>query len=91
MCVLQQLVMFNGQLLFVFQSNFAIGLHSNTRRKVFMLDFGLARQFVKADGEVRQQRGTVGFRGTIRYASISAHKNKVVLPYIFAFCYILNI
>lgn len=57
-------------------SNFAIGLHSNTRRKVFMLDFGLARQFVKADGEVRQQRGTVGFRGTIRYASISAHKNK---------------
>jgi len=56
-----------------------MGMHLNTSNKVFMLDFGLARQFVKANGEMRPQRGTVGFRGTIRYASVSAHKNKARL------------
>lgn len=41
-----------------------------------MLDFGLARQYTNAAGEVRAPRGAAGFRGTVRYASINAHKNK---------------
>ena len=41
-----------------------------------MLDFGLARQYTNAQGEVRPPRGAAGFRGTVRYASINAHKNK---------------
>ena len=41
-----------------------------------MLDFGLARQYTNAAGEVRPPRGAAGFRGTVRYASINAHKNK---------------
>ena len=41
-----------------------------------MLDFGLARQYTNASGEVRPPRGAAGFRGTVRYASINAHKNK---------------
>ena len=41
-----------------------------------MLDFGLARQYTNAQGEVRPPRGAAGFRGTVRYASMNAHKNK---------------
>ncbi|ESO12900.1 hypothetical protein HELRODRAFT_63336, partial [Helobdella robusta] len=57
-------------------SNFAMGRLMNTQKTVYMLDFGLARQWVGNSGEVRQPRNVVGFRGTVRYASISAHKNK---------------
>lgn len=45
-------------------------------RKVYMLDFGLARQYTTATGEVRAPRAAAGFRGTVRYASINAHKNR---------------
>ncbi|KAL6420955.1 hypothetical protein ACFW04_013619 [Cataglyphis niger] len=41
-----------------------------------MLDFGLARQFTTGTGEVRPPRAAAGFRGTVRYASVNAHKNK---------------
>lgn len=41
-----------------------------------MLDFGLARQFTTGTGEVRPPRSAAGFRGTVRYASVNAHKNK---------------
>ncbi len=61
----------------VVQSNFAVGIHSNTAHKVYMLDFGLARQYTNQNGEVRAPRAAAGFRGTVRYASINAHKNKV--------------
>ena len=42
-----------------------------------MLDFGLARQYTNQNGEVRPPRAAAGFRGTVRYASVNAHKNKV--------------
>lgn len=48
-----------------------------------MLDFGLARQYTTATGEVRAPRAAAGFRGTVRYASINAHKNKVVIDTLF--------
>uniref|UniRef100_T1HG67 Protein kinase domain-containing protein n=1 Tax=Rhodnius prolixus TaxID=13249 RepID=T1HG67_RHOPR len=57
-------------------SNFSIGRLPNNCRKVYMLDFGLARQYTTATGEVRAPRAAAGFRGTVRYASINAHKNK---------------
>ncbi|XP_050438476.1 tau-tubulin kinase homolog Asator isoform X2 [Adelges cooleyi] len=57
-------------------SNFAVGrLHQNCRC-VFMLDYGLARQFTTSSGEIRTPRTAAGFRGTVRYASLNAHKNK---------------
>ena len=61
------------------QSNFAIGLPPKSNRIIYMLDFGLARQYINQDGEVRTPRAAVGFRGTVRYASINAHKNKVII------------
>ncbi|XP_076164086.1 tau-tubulin kinase asator isoform X1 [Ptiloglossa arizonensis] len=57
-------------------SNFSIGRLSNNSRLVYMLDFGLARQFTTGTGEVRPPRNAAGFRGTVRYASVNAHKNK---------------
>lgn len=90
-------------------SNFSMGKHSHNCRTVYMLDFGLARQYIiassatsaqpssttsgptgqgtstklSADGkngssnfEVRPPRAAAGFRGTVRYASLNAHKNK---------------
>ncbi|KAG1672634.1 Tau-tubulin kinase Asator [Nymphon striatum] len=43
-------------------SNFAIGHLSQTCRKVYMLDFGLARQYTTSTGEVRAPRIVAGFR-----------------------------
>ncbi|XP_071450606.1 tau-tubulin kinase homolog Asator isoform X2 [Hetaerina americana] len=57
-------------------SNFSVGRLPHNSRKVYMLDFGLARQYTTVTGEVRAPRVAAGFRGTVRYASINAHKNK---------------
>ncbi|XP_047132128.1 rho-associated protein kinase 2 isoform X1 [Hydra vulgaris] len=57
-------------------SNFAMGNNKNTCRTVYMLDYGLARQYVNNEGNVRAPRSVAGFRGTVRYAAIAAHENK---------------
>ena len=57
-------------------SNFAMGRTQSTMRSVYMLDFGLARQYLNAKGEIRSPRSAAGFRGTVRYAAVTAHKNK---------------
>ncbi|CAD5230965.1 unnamed protein product [Bursaphelenchus okinawaensis] len=57
-------------------SNFAMGRTSSTMRVVYMLDFGLARLYLNNRGEIRSPRTAAGFRGTVRYAAVSAHKNK---------------
>ncbi|XP_064621848.1 uncharacterized protein LOC135484380 [Lineus longissimus] len=57
-------------------SNFAIGRLPINAKKVYMLDFGLARQYTNTAGEVRAPRAAAGFRGTVRYASVNAHKNR---------------
>ncbi|XP_026088778.1 tau-tubulin kinase 2-like [Carassius auratus] len=57
-------------------SNFAMGRLASTCRTCYMLDFGLARQFTNSFQEVRPPRQVAGFRGTVRYASVNAHKNR---------------
>ncbi|XP_065371715.1 tau-tubulin kinase homolog Asator [Calliphora vicina] len=57
-------------------SNFSIGRLPYNCRRVYMLDFGLARQYTTGTGEVRCPRVAAGFRGTVRYASINAHRNR---------------
>lgn len=56
-------------------SNFAMGRLPTTNHCCYILDFGLARQYTTPTGEIRQPRAVAGFRGTVRYASISAHKS----------------
>jgi len=54
-----------------------MGKLQQNSRCVFMLDYGLARQYTTANGDIRSPRTAAGFRGTVRYASLNAHKNKV--------------
>lgn len=57
--------------------NFAVGRQEvNQHRNVYILDFGLARKFVKDNGEIRTPRAAAGFRGTVRYAPINCHRSK---------------
>uniref|UniRef100_A0A8R1XS95 Protein kinase domain-containing protein n=1 Tax=Onchocerca volvulus TaxID=6282 RepID=A0A8R1XS95_ONCVO len=59
-------------------SNFAMGRKPSVMRTVFMLDFGLARQYCvfdeKGNMNLREPRKTAPFRGTIRYCSINVHR-----------------
>lgn len=57
-------------------SNFAMGRLPNYTRTLYLLDFGLARQYTNAEGAVRPARPVAGFRGTVRYASRNAHANR---------------
>lgn len=63
--------------LYVFQSNFAIGRLPSTCRYVYMLDYGLSREYQDKNGRLRLPRDDAGFRGTVRYASVTAHNDKV--------------
>ncbi|KAL3104159.1 hypothetical protein niasHS_002186 [Heterodera schachtii] len=55
-------------------ANLAIGLpETNEQRLLYLLDFGMARKYLKDDGTIRRQRATANFRGTPIYAPISAH------------------
>ena len=56
-------------------SNFAIGL-SPDRRRLYILDFGLARFYRATDGTHLPARRSAGFRGTSRFASLNAHRQK---------------
>uniref|UniRef100_A0A0R3RGU5 Protein kinase domain-containing protein n=1 Tax=Elaeophora elaphi TaxID=1147741 RepID=A0A0R3RGU5_9BILA len=53
--------------------NFAIGRpEANEHHTIFMLDFGLCRQFSSGSKDLRLPRASAPFRGTTRYASIAA-------------------
>ncbi|KRZ15442.1 Tau-tubulin kinase 1, partial [Trichinella pseudospiralis] len=52
-------------------ANFAIGLPPNYRQ-TYILDFGMARKYLKNDGRHRRPRETTKFRGTPFYASAVA-------------------
>ncbi|KRY49534.1 Dipeptidyl peptidase family member 6 [Trichinella britovi] len=53
--------------------NFAIGNEPNSRQ-LFILDFGMSRQFVNNEHVHRKPRAKCGFRGTLFYASANALK-----------------
>ncbi len=57
--------------------NFAIGREENgEQRKVIILDFGLARKYLNARGQIRTPRSAAGFRGTVRYAPLNCHHSR---------------
>ncbi|CAI5445653.1 unnamed protein product [Caenorhabditis angaria] len=56
-------------------SNFAPGLRDFKEHKtIFMFDFGLAKKYVDREHRKLKSRGEVGWRGTVRYGSLNAHK-----------------
>lgn len=54
--------------------NMCVGSSTATIRRIYLLDFGLARQF-KDKGKIKR-RGHVGFRGTLRYVSLNVHERR---------------
>ncbi|WKX99531.1 hypothetical protein Q1695_014425 [Nippostrongylus brasiliensis] len=58
--------------------NMCTGISPTTIRRIYLLDFGLARQF-KTKGRVKR-RGHVGFRGTLRYVSLNVHERRDQCP-----------
>uniref|UniRef100_A0A183EE00 Protein kinase domain-containing protein n=1 Tax=Gongylonema pulchrum TaxID=637853 RepID=A0A183EE00_9BILA len=46
------------------------------RRTIYIVDFGMARQYRLGDGLVRKERYYAGFRGTMRYVSVTVHERR---------------
>lgn len=60
-------------------SNFATGREDTGElRKIYLLDFGMCRQYLDEKGHIRRPRQSPGFRGTIRYAPLSCHVRREV-------------
>lgn len=56
--------------------NYSVGLEERKElRKIFILDFGMCRRYVRPDGTLRRPRAAAGFRGTPRYAALRCHMN----------------
>ncbi|CAD5231904.1 unnamed protein product [Bursaphelenchus xylophilus] len=53
-------------------SNFAVNYEMG-EWNVYMIDFGLCRQYKSKNGDIKPARDQVQFRGTQRYASLNAH------------------
>ncbi|CAJ0950225.1 unnamed protein product, partial [Mesorhabditis belari] len=58
--------------------NFAPGVRDDNHqnRVIFLYDFGLARKYVDKNGNLLPSRKDVGWRGTTRYGSLSAHQRQ---------------
>lgn len=57
--------------------NYTIGrADMNELRRIYVLDFGMARKFVHDDGTMKKPRSAAGFRGTVRYAALSCHMQR---------------
>ena len=50
-------------------------LDYTNQRKIFCIDFGISKKYIKKDGKHIEFSNKTKFCGTARYASISAHKN----------------
>mmetsp|Transcript_5586 Transcript_5586/g.8230 ORF Transcript_5586/g.8230 Transcript_5586/m.8230 type:complete len:391 (+) Transcript_5586:102-1274(+) len=57
-------------------SNFVVGKKPQHKNQIFLIDFGLARKYRLASGEIRPPRKQAGFRGTARYASTNSHRSR---------------
>nr|ACI49238.1 hypothetical protein Csp3_JD06.004 [Caenorhabditis angaria] len=59
-------------------SNCCVGYIDSTR--IYLIDYGLTRQYLDKGGIVRKPRQGVGLRGTIRYMSLDGHARRDLGP-----------
>ncbi|TKR93955.1 hypothetical protein L596_008314 [Steinernema carpocapsae] len=58
-------------------SNMCIGRFSNrTHRTFYLVDFGMTRRYRSESGSFRKERVYAGFRGTLRYVSLTVHDRR---------------
>uniref|UniRef100_A0AC34F546 Protein kinase domain-containing protein n=1 Tax=Panagrolaimus sp. ES5 TaxID=591445 RepID=A0AC34F546_9BILA len=57
-------------------SNMCIGVDGIHRRTIYVVDFGMTRQYRNQNGGFRKERAYAGFRGTMRYVSLTVHERK---------------
>lgn len=57
-----------------------MALSENGIWKIYMVDFGLCKQYKSSNGEIKPARASVQFRGTLRYASLTAHNGEDQSP-----------
>uniref|UniRef100_A0A1I7UUK0 Protein kinase domain-containing protein n=1 Tax=Caenorhabditis tropicalis TaxID=1561998 RepID=A0A1I7UUK0_9PELO len=60
-------------------ANYACGL-DDKKHLIYILDFGIARKYINAKKELKTPRETVGFKGTVRFASLACHYNTEMAP-----------
>uniref|UniRef100_A0AC35GJA3 Protein kinase domain-containing protein n=1 Tax=Panagrolaimus sp. PS1159 TaxID=55785 RepID=A0AC35GJA3_9BILA len=56
-------------------SNMCIG-NEGDYGTIFIIDFGMTRQYRDQSGEIRKERAYAGFRGTMKYVSLTVHDRK---------------
>jgi tau tubulin kinase len=56
--------------------NVCVGNGKEGMKRLYLIDFGLARKFTDDDGNALPERDDATFRGTTTYASVYAHENK---------------
>ncbi|CAD5227986.1 unnamed protein product [Bursaphelenchus okinawaensis] len=56
-------------------ANYACGKAPNTH-VIYRLDFGIARKVMNKDNCLKTPRERVGFKGTVRFASLACHRNQ---------------
>ncbi|KAK5977056.1 Protein kinase domain-containing protein [Trichostrongylus colubriformis] len=59
-------------------SNCCVGVDDVTR--IYLLDYGLTRQYLDSTGQIRKPRESIGMRGTLRYVSLEAHNRHDLGP-----------
>ncbi|VDK51551.1 unnamed protein product [Cylicostephanus goldi] len=52
-------------------SNFCVG--ADDFKRIYLIDYGLTRQYLDNSGQIRKARESIGMRGTLRYVSLEAH------------------
>ncbi|CAJ0604845.1 unnamed protein product [Cylicocyclus nassatus] len=56
-------------------SNMCVGIGEH-RRIIYLVDFGMTRQYRLPNGDFRKERVYAAFRGTMRYVSLAVHERK---------------
>ncbi|KAA6393234.1 MAG: putative Tau-tubulin kinase 1, partial [Streblomastix strix] len=59
-------------------SNFVIGSTVETSKRIYLIDFGLCKKLFIKDGNVVMPSMKGNFRGTVRYASVNAHRRREI-------------
>uniref|UniRef100_A0A5S6QSX6 Protein kinase domain-containing protein n=1 Tax=Trichuris muris TaxID=70415 RepID=A0A5S6QSX6_TRIMR len=61
-------------------ANFSTGLGQENRNAIYLLDFGIVRQYI-VNNRVRPPRMSVEYGGTARYSSMNAHHGREMYTY----------